>query len=48
MKVNIKKMPFFFKDDFTLVTYTTTENDLKKNINRMPQETPVVNFFYII
>lgn len=33
-------MPFFFKEDFTLMAYTTTENDAKKNISRMPQESP--------
>jgi hypothetical protein len=32
----MKKMPLFFKDDFTLVAFTTTENDAKKAINRMP------------
>lgn len=42
VKVNMKKMPIFFKDDFTLVAYTTTENDMKKAINRMPTEQPVV------
>ena len=35
-KNNLKQMPFFFKEDFTLMAYTTTENDVKKNINRMP------------
>lgn len=35
-------MPIFFKDDFTLVAYTTTEADMKKAIIRMPQSQPEV------
>ena len=38
MKINMKKMPFYFKDDFTLVAYTTTENDKKKSIDRSPKD----------
>jgi hypothetical protein len=29
-------MPIFFKDEFTLQAFTTTENDKKKAISRMP------------
>lgn len=42
VKINMKKMPIFFKDDFTLVAYTTTEADMKKAIMRMPQSQPEV------
>lgn len=34
-------MPFFFKEEFTLVAVCTTENDAKKGISRLPTEQPV-------
>jgi len=45
-KTNLKQMPFFFKDDFSLMAFATTENDVKKAVNRMPLEPPQV-FFYL-
>ncbi|CAD8061468.1 unnamed protein product [Paramecium sonneborni] len=36
-----KKLPFYFKDDFTLISYCTTENDVKKGIKRYPIEKPI-------
>ncbi|CAD8178540.1 unnamed protein product [Paramecium octaurelia] len=38
---NQRKLPFFFKDDFTLVSVCTTENDVKKGIKRFPTEQPI-------
>jgi len=37
---NVRAQPlaFFFKDDVNLIDYTTTEDDKKKNIIRMPKE----------
>jgi len=37
---NVRAQPlaFFFKDDVNLIDYTTTEDDKKKNIVRMPKE----------
>lgn len=35
-KANLKKMPMFFKEEFTLVSVCTTENDSKKGQNRLP------------
>ncbi|CAD8139920.1 unnamed protein product [Paramecium pentaurelia] len=39
--LTISKMPFFFKDDFTLIQYCTTEKDVKKGIKRYPIEKPI-------
>jgi hypothetical protein len=29
-------MPIFYKDDMTLIPFTTTKFDAKKKINKMP------------
>lgn len=46
--INLKKMPFYFREDFTLVAVTTTEKDVKDAVNRMPTEAPTVLFMYIV
>ena len=35
-------MGFFYRDDFTLIAYTTTKLDIKKKISRIPKDAPQV------
>ena len=35
-----KKLGFFYKEDISLIPYTTTKVDIKMPVNRMPTETP--------
>ncbi len=37
-------MGFYYRDDFTLIPFTTTKVDVKKNVSRMPHEAPEVYF----
>ncbi len=39
-----QNMSIFYKNDSTLINYTTTRTDKKKNINRMPQEETSISF----
>jgi hypothetical protein len=36
----MKRLGFFFRDDLTLISYTTTKIDVPKKMNRMPTEVP--------
>jgi len=38
LNVRNKPLPFFFKDDVNLIDYTTTEDDKKKGVIRMPKD----------
>ena len=33
-------MPFYFRDDLILIAYTTSKQDVRKKISRMPHDDP--------
>jgi serum/glucocorticoid-regulated kinase 2 len=40
MNVKNSPLPFFFKEDINLIEFTTTEDDRKKNLVRIPKSDP--------
>ena len=38
------KLGFFFREDFTLINYTTTKIDVEKKKSKLPKDQPKVEF----